>query len=79
MNFNPFRKRLVEHRFSIGEKEFRCLVRGGQLTFVKNGVQTHLLIEDIGYGNMLSIVNAAKAECPTNWIKESVVSTGRGS
>ncbi len=68
------RPKLIEHRFSIDEKAFRCLIRGGQLTFSKdnNRTQVHLLLQDIGYGNMLSIVNAAKLEQPDDWIKESV-------
>lgn len=70
----PFRKKKrVEHRFSLGTKEFRCLIRGGQLTFANQDVMVHLILNDIGFDTMKVTIGSAELECPSDWVKESVV------
>lgn len=75
MNWWPFRKKKpVEHRFTLDHKAFACLVRGGQLTFVnKDGVQVHLILNDIGYWVMRKIIDTAEEQDTSNWIEQSMV------
>lgn len=79
MNWWPFgKKKPVEHRFIVGHKEFNCLIRGGQLTFVNKDVMVHLLLQDIGFLQMNILIGQARKATngfPSglDWVKESVV------
>ena len=70
----PFRKKKrVEQRFSLGAGELRCLIRGGQLTFATKNSMVHLLLQDIGFRTIETIIAECDDNEPKGWIEESVV------
>lgn len=74
MIFGWFRKKKrVEHRFSLGKKELRCLIRGGQLTFATEDIMVHLLLEDIGFRTIENMMINCDVSPPGCWMIESLV------
>jgi len=67
------KKKRVEHRFSLGQKELRCLIRGGQLTFANKDTMVHLLLEDIGFATIENIMGECDFMEVQGWVDESVV------